>query len=899
MIMSWSNFVRRTASLGSATLIIACGGEKATDPTPQATPPADLQLVFPDTVTRGQPFSLTVTALDATGQTNVEWSGTVSLSASAGSISPSTVAVARGVGTIQAIIGQHAGSVTISSAVGSASDSRSAMVWSGQPAARLNVEPGSFMLPGIGSTQALSVQAVDASGLPTKAVVAWESTNSAVVSVSAAGVATAASLGSAQVVAKSGAVVSSPAMALVAVPPSGASLVSDSQIVGSYAAVDTAAPYGPGWRYRVRLQGAAPHVGQLLLSSGEKALGGKVVSVQAAGSTSEVTLELVPLREMLPNLSINETIPLWLEPSGPAAPAARPAWAALFEHEFTRGPFECAAKLTQPNANPFTMASVTTDVTPTLLLDIVQTPTRNRFVVRGGLTGSLSVKPTLTAALDGSLECKAQVGELPIPMPGALAFFFAASVPVGLGFEFNGGITLATMSLDLAVSAAATISMGWDCNPSCTNATVFTATGTATGSVKPDFPSSGSDFRVTAGFSPFAWAELELGPPDYFPGSASMRFKPLEAKAGLKQQFNLSTADVQSNDPAYASFYSLALFFSGGTTEELQQVLTQFNFSLPPLTYSETGTPFAESPTGSFQIVPSRVVGSTTSAPGDTATFIVDLSRTTYLTQYAVESVKLFHKPSANAALVPAPGPCASIAPTTAAQSLFTCKTELPISMAGEQTFYAFVKPILLGPLPVLLEVASDAKATLTVDTTRVFYANNFSGSAGSEWSAFSISTSPSGERYLGSPPVSGAFGVLREVQLDLSGLPSSHTEVTIEFDLYIIGHWDGSAPSPGGPDVFTITGAGNLLKQTTFANDDDDPQAYPGNWPGSSNSFGAGAFAKNTLGFPFTMGNLGDAIYRFSFTVPHTGSSIAFKWSTSVHSDESFGIDNVRVTTR
>jgi len=200
-----------------------------------------------------------------------------------------------------------------------------------------------------------------------------------------------------------------------------------------------------------------------------------------------------------------------------------------------------------------------------------------------------------------------------------------------------------------------------------------------------------------------------------------------------------------------------------------------------------------------------------------------------------------------------------------------------------------------------LLDVCRDTTFSRTVvdSAARVIYANNFSGTSGPEWSSFSVSTSPSGERYLGSPPVSGVFRDLREVQLALGGLPTTHTEVTIEFDLYIIGHWDGSAPSPGGPDVFTISAAGNLLKQTTFANDDDDPQAYPGDWPGSSSPFGAGAFAKNTLGFPFTMGNLGDAVYRFSFTVPHTGSSITFKWSTSIHSDESFGIDNVRVTTR
>jgi hypothetical protein len=880
-------------------LLCACSGDKTTtEPIPQPQPPAAIRLVVPDTVTRSQPFFVTVTALDAQGQTHTAWSGTVALSASAGSIMPALVSVTSGVATVQATLSQHAGEVTITSSVGGVSTSRPALVMSGEPAASLRISPSSFLLPNAGVSQLLRVEVLDAGGRPTAASVSWESSNAGVVTLSSSGVATASASGSAQIVARSGSIASTPAVALVATPVSGAVLVADEQIVGGYAVVDTAVAYGPGWRYRVRLQGVAPQVGQVLIAKGEKPLGGRVVSVQAVGSITEVTLELQSLRDLLPNLSINETIPLRLESPASSPASARRAWAALYENEFEVGPFECAVKLTQPNTNPFSLLPVTREITPTFLVDIIQTPTRNRFVVRGGLTGSLSVKPTLTAALDGSLECKAQVGELQIPMPGVLVFFLAATVPVGLGFEINGGITLATMSLDLAVSSAATISMGWDCNPSC--APVFTATGTATGSVKPDFPSPASDFRVNAGISPFAWAEVEVGPPEFFPGSAGLRFKPLEAKAGLKQAFNLSSANVQSNDAAYASTFSIAPFFSGGTTKDLQQALTWLDISFPPLTYSADGSPLAESPLGSLQILPARVVGSSASQAGDTATFIVNLSRTNYLTQYAVESVQLFRRASPGAELVPAPGPCASITPTSTSQSLFTCKTDLPISMAGEQTFYAFVKPILGVALPVLLEIATDARGTVTVDTTRVFYANNFSNAAGSEWSSSTVTTSPSGERYLGDFKAPTNFRDTAEVQLTLAGLPSTHNEVTIEFDLYVIDHWDGSAPTPGGPDIFTFSAAGTLLKKTTFANDQDDPQAYPGDWPGGSNPAGTGALATNTLGYTDPlMDNYADAIYRLKFTVPHNGSTVTFKWTGSVQSMERFGIDNVRVTVR
>src|SRR5687767_12272286 len=104
--------------LAAITVLIACGGDKATEPIPQTTAPADLQMTFPDTVTRGQAFSLTVTALDAQGQRNAGWSGTVTLSSSAGSITPITVNVSSGTATVQATIAQHAGAVSITSSVG-------------------------------------------------------------------------------------------------------------------------------------------------------------------------------------------------------------------------------------------------------------------------------------------------------------------------------------------------------------------------------------------------------------------------------------------------------------------------------------------------------------------------------------------------------------------------------------------------------------------------------------------------------------------------------------------------------------------------------------------------------------------------------------------------------------
>lgn len=900
MNISWTHLARRAAPLAIAVFIFACGGDKTTEPTSQSPPPAALRLVVPDTVTRGQSFPLTVTALDAQGQTNTTWSGTVSLSASAGSISPATVSVAGGTATVQAILGQHAGEVTITSSAGSVIGSRPAMVLSGQPAARLEIHPQTFLLPGSGLTQSLTVQAFDADGLPTSSIgVTWQSSKTEVVSVSASGVATAIGFGSSTITARAGTLSSEPALAYVTTPAAGVILVSDDQLTGDVAPVNRQARYGPGWQYRVRMLGASPQVGQVLASRGEKPIAGRVVGVQSAGAAGiDVTLQLIPLDQVFPNLSINETMPLRFEPEQNVTFRTRaPApWAALVDTTLTKGPFECELKLETANNNPFALSGITHEVTPTLQYEFIHNATRKRLVVQGGVTGSLKVTPTVTAALNGSIDCKVKLGTIPIPIGGALGVFFGARVPLGLGFAIEGGITLATLGFDIEMSAGTTLSMGYDCNPGCLNGTVFNLTGSASGNVKPNLPQISSDFRVTAGVSGFAWADREIGPSDLIPGAEELRFNLIESKAGVKQEFNLSTADVQSADPGYASSYSLTPFFSGGIPEDLQQAIDSLlgmaGIGLPPLKYESSGSPLAESPAGSFQIIPTRVMAASATQPGDTATFVVDLSRTNYLTQYAVESVKLFRKPSATEALVPAPGACASMAPSTASQSIFTCKTDLPRSMAGEQTFYAFVKPILGVALPVLLEVAADGKGTVTVDTVRVIYASDFSGVTGAEWSRQNVTQSPNGQhRFL------GIFG-LGEVTLTLNSVPT-HTTVIVEFDFHTIHDWEGSAPqSTGGPDIMTFLIDGQSVQRTSFSTKPGFPQAYPGAYPNASNSPMSGASATGALGYPNGSGHRGDATYRLTFAIPHSASS--FKLALRHDSDgESWGIDNIRVSVR
>jgi hypothetical protein len=105
-------------------------------------------------------------------------------------------------------------------------------------------------------------------------------------------------------------------------------------------------------------------------------------------------------------------------------------------------------------------------------------------------------------------------------------------------------------------------------------------------------------------------------------------------------------------------------------------------------------------------------------ALGELATFTVELDTVNYFGSYAVDEVEIFWKQeddNGGFTLEPARPACAAIA-TSAGQKKFECQTDFLEEHLGEQTFYAFVHPKLFGvPLPLPLEIATDAKALVDV----------------------------------------------------------------------------------------------------------------------------------------------------------------------------------------
>jgi hypothetical protein len=198
----------------------------------------------------------------------------------------------------------------------------------------------------------------------------------------------------------------------------------------------------------------------------------------------------------------------------------------------------------------------------------------------------------------------------------------------------------------------------------------------------------------------------------------------------------------------------------------------------------------------------------------------------------------------------------------------------------------AFIAVVM--SLSLIVTLGGNSRAQTTV------YTNDFEGTVGAEWCSTSVSTTPIGARNF-----LGPFGCGTR-SLTLTGLPS-HTEVTVSFELFIIGMWVGNS-SAWGPDSWNLSvDDGPTLLHTTFSNSGAE-QAYPGTFPGDSNLARTGAAENNALGYTYPgYGEVGDSVYNLSFTFAHSASSLIlnFTGGPGVGVGQCWGIDNIVVQAR
>jgi ankyrin repeat protein len=203
-----------------------------------------------------------------------------------------------------------------------------------------------------------------------------------------------------------------------------------------------------------------------------------------------------------------------------------------------------------------------------------------------------------------------------------------------------------------------------------------------------------------------------------------------------------------------------------------------------------------------------------------------------------------------------------------------------------------FYSPTTVDCRNVFYTLSSDQTTPWTTD-------NNGSYSGPIQWSL-----SPSKIGYLG--PFSN-----QPVNLQLKKLPQ-HQNVTVEFDLWIIGSWDGNGGVGNGPDILDVQvpGVGTLLHSTFFNNNEGDCsnlplQSFPDPYLGGFHPGYTGASLVKKLGF--IEENPRDAVYHLKMTFAHTGSELAILFrglltlqdgGFKLGQDEMWGIGSLKVST-
>ncbi len=168
-----------------------------------------------------------------------------------------------------------------------------------------------------------------------------------------------------------------------------------------------------------------------------------------------------------------------------------------------------------------------------------------------------------------------------------------------------------------------------------------------------------------------------------------------------------------------------------------------------------------------------------------------------------------------------------------------------------------------------------------------VVYSYNFETAVTDEWSSTGTEVTPlGGRRFL------GRFGN-QTLTLTRSNLPP-HSRLTIDFDLFVIGSWDGNTTP--GPDLWELrVSGGPLLLRTTFVNRNyRKPQSYPDDYFLGSFDGRTGAREIDTLGYTPE-----DSVYHLSYTFEHSGDYVQILFSGSGLqglTDESWGLDNVHI---
>ncbi len=544
--------------------------------------------------------------------------------------------------------------------------------------ANLNINPSTLLLTVEGEEKVLTLTAYNSAGDEVAVDnVKWSSSHPDVVSVDSNGKVKVLSLAGSALITAEADGKKATALVMVAQPVQGAVLIDDSQVVSEVEAVDPDAPIDVGWQYTVTLEGVSLSPGDIVLSTGEAPVGGRVVQVNTSGDTSVVTIELVPVDELFSELQINETIPLKVEdlavpdriaslydyeitPDGTVVFTPKQTTKTSAERmasglEFELGPFECAPDI------PYFPISLMGDppqmqLTPSIDF-IFNYDSLNgglqKLAVKEELKGQVGYTIKIVTGFSGKVGCNAELFDIPVPIGGPLSYFIGMWVPVGIGFEIGGELQIAELSYQYTSTIDYTAEAGLKCTGGigCEFYKDY-QDKSSTGKSNWTNPSNSAMFRIKPELTGYGFADLEIGlrKVSWIPGrirkiiSRIGSAKLLSAKAGLKATGDFADVGEQVKDNSYASNYSLLLYFSLGPGSDITSFMNLFRINL-----TNSGILYTY-PIGSSPTVKNLSIDKSVLNVGDNVTFTVTLDQNTVelLGMYNVSEVRVYRQIGGN-----------------------------------------------------------------------------------------------------------------------------------------------------------------------------------------------------------------------------------------------------------
>lgn len=594
--------------------------------------------------------------------------------------------------------------------------------------ARVEIVQTGLLFSERGQTRQLEARVFDADGARLDTPVTWISSDPSDISIGGSGLARAeSSSGSTQIVAAAGELRSQPLLAVVTTVAAGAVLVNDSQVRRGVVETDPEAEPSLDNTYSVVLSGIEPPAaGTAVIGTGSQPIAGRVVSTHAVEGGTEVTLRLAPLRELFPGLEIQQRFDLSktevIVPAGiseaytveregdtyrftPRSTVARSTAKALGAPAGTRALFDkgCETSLNGAGfgdgaAPPFVFNSFPVlSFTLSPALDLLYTEARGleRLLLTGEPTFRFDATVRATLAFEGKVECKAELLLFRVPVGGALSAVVSILVPVGVGFEVAGKVTVADVQLGLNSTVSNNLEIGLRCNGDC-EFVAETSNFRSTHTPKVSLPGV-EDFRVAPEFSAFGYAEAVIGNPFL----NSLRFEAFELKAGPKLEGKFAPVATQIAATDFKSSYKLSLGVAAGFGDDIEQVLNLLGIVEVGGEVLELTTDLGTSPTGVLTVDRDRFV------TGETSDFQLKLDAPTveFLGLYNIKEILLVRNS----------GGQREVARATASSGQTTFDFSFVSPNAGQTSeFTAFVVTRLL-PLDLLALELDTARASNAV----------------------------------------------------------------------------------------------------------------------------------------------------------------------------------------